>query len=190
MSTWKTLCLAGTCFSKSPVFFGREHKFKIKTCQIYFIQFLAHKPVNFVSLIFELYCTIFNITETLILNANAADIKQLSGPEKSKKLPGLSRNGTLVWGTSNTETYHFRDRYRRRFEVTVAKALSDMIFVSAQELFLVVKTYNPRQKSLKHPFPLCKVEMTFPCFTGYNNIGKGRGTEVVRQCSKCFKVFV
>ena len=103
-------------------------------------QFQAHKPVNFVSLIFELYCTIFKITETLILNANAADLKQLSGPEKSKKLPGLSRNGTLVWETSNTETYYFRDRYRRRFEVTVAKALSDMIFVSAQELFLVVKT--------------------------------------------------
>ena len=103
-------------------------------------QFQAHKPVNFVSLIFELYCTILKITEILILNANAADMKQLSGPEKSKKLPGLSRNGTLVWETSNTETYHFRDRYRRRFEVTLAKALSDMIFVSAQELFLVVKT--------------------------------------------------
>ena len=100
-------------------------------------QFLAHKPVNFVLLIFELYCTIFKIIETLILNANAADMKQLSGPEK---LPGLSRNGTVVWETSNTETYHFRDRFRRRFEVTVAKALSNMIFVSAQELFLVVKT--------------------------------------------------
>ena len=29
--------------------------------------------------------------------------------------------------------------------------------------------YNPRQKSLKHPFPLCNVEMTFHRFTGYDN---------------------
>ena len=51
-------------------------------------------------------------------------------------------------------------------------------------------SHNPRQKSLKHPFPLCNVEITFYCFTGYNNIAKGRGTEVVRESSKCFKVFV
>ena len=59
-------------------------------------QFLAHKPVNFVWLIFEFHCIIFKITETLILNANAANMKQLSGYEKSKTLPGLSRNGILV----------------------------------------------------------------------------------------------
>ena len=51
-------------------------------------------------------------------------------------------------------------------------------------------SHNRRQKALKHPFPLCNVEMTFHCFTGYNYIAKGRGTEVVRECSKCFKVCV
>ena len=49
---------------------------------------------------------------------------------------------------------------------------------------------NPRQKSLKHPLPLHSVERTFYCLTGCNNIGKGRGTNTVRECSKCFKVFV
>ena len=63
-------------------------------------------------------------------------------------------------------------------------------FLRSEQVQLRDRIYNPRQKSLKHPFPLCKVEMTFQCFTGYNNIAKGRGTEVVRECSKCFKVFV
>ena len=34
----------------------------------------------------------FKVTETLILNANTVNTKQLFGPEK---LPGLSRNGPL-----------------------------------------------------------------------------------------------
>ena len=38
------------------------------------------------------HCIIFNVFETLILSANTADIKQLSGPEKLK---GLSRNGLV-----------------------------------------------------------------------------------------------
>ena len=50
--------------------------------------------------------------------------------------------------------------------------------------------YNPRQESLKHPLPLDSVEMTFYCLTGCNNIEKGRGANKVRECSKCFKVFV
>ena len=37
-------------------------------------------------------CIIFKTFETLILSANTADIKQLSGPEK---LAGLSRNGPV-----------------------------------------------------------------------------------------------
>ena len=53
-----------------------------------------------------------------------------------------------------------------------------------------VEDCNPRQKSLKHPLPLHSVEMTFYCLTGCNNIEKGRGTNTVRECSKCFKVFV
>ena len=48
-----------------------------------------HKPVNFASLTESFTLLIFKIIETLILNANAANKKQLSGPEK---LSGLSRN--------------------------------------------------------------------------------------------------
>ena len=42
-----------------------------------------HKPVNFASLTESFTLLIFKIIETLILNANAANKKQLSGPEKS-----------------------------------------------------------------------------------------------------------
>ena len=45
--------------------------------------------VNFVSLT---RCFIFKIIETLVLNADMANIKHLFGPVK---LPGLSRNGSL-----------------------------------------------------------------------------------------------
>ena len=53
-----------------------------------------------------------------------------------------------------------------------------------------ITSYNPRQKSLKHPFPLYNVETTFHCLTGHSNIAKGRGTKMVRERSKCFKFFV
>ena len=48
---------------------------------------------------------------------------------------------------------------------------------------LIDRVYNPRQKSLKHPFPLDSVEATFSSLTGYTNIEKGRGTKTVRECS-------
>ena len=89
----------GDLFLKKPgIFWVRTQILKSKPVKYILIvaQFLAHKPVNFVSLIFEFHCIIFKITETLILNANAANIKQVSGPENSKKVPGLSRNRTLV----------------------------------------------------------------------------------------------
>ena len=59
-------------------------------------QSLAHKPVSFVSLTDCFISIIFKINEILTLNANTANIKKLSGPEK---LPGLSRNGPLVGHT-------------------------------------------------------------------------------------------
>ena len=86
-------------FLKKPgIFWARTQILKSKPVKYIFIvaQFLVHKPVNFVSLMFEFHCSIFKSTETLILNANTSNIKQFSGPEKSKKLPLLSRNGTLV----------------------------------------------------------------------------------------------
>ena len=70
-------------------FLDSKLKVKIKTCWTV-AQFLAHKPVNFASLTDSFFCFIFKIIDTLILNANMANIKQFSGPEK---LPGLSRNG-------------------------------------------------------------------------------------------------
>ena len=50
---------------------------------------VEHKPVNFVSLT---DCFIFKIIESLVLNANMANIKHLFGPVK---LSELSRNGSL-----------------------------------------------------------------------------------------------
>ena len=64
-------------------------KFKIKTCSIV-AQFLALKPLKFASLT-ESFNASFSkhVIETVILNANMSNIKQLFNPEK---LPGLSRN--------------------------------------------------------------------------------------------------
>ena len=46
-----------------------------------------HKPVNFASLSDSFILLLLRITETLILNVNAANTKQLSGPEKLLELP-------------------------------------------------------------------------------------------------------
>ena len=91
---WLTICfIQSEARSRDPFleraghFSGPKEKYEIKTCWIV-AQFHAHKPFNFASfLIVSLYH--FKVIETLILNANTANIKQLSGPEK---LLGLSRN--------------------------------------------------------------------------------------------------
>ena len=70
-------------------FSGPKAKFKIKTCSIV-AQLLALKPLKFASLT-ESFNASFSkhVIETVILNANMSNIKQLFNPEK---LPGLSRN--------------------------------------------------------------------------------------------------
>ena len=60
---------------------------KIKTCWIV-AQLLAHKLVNFASLTQSFIVSFSKLVQTLILNANTANIK-LFGPEK---LSGRSRN--------------------------------------------------------------------------------------------------
>ena len=70
---------------------GPKANFKIKTCGI-LAQFLAHKPDQITS-ITDVSLFYFQTFETLILNANTTNTKQLSGPEK---IPGLSRNRPLV----------------------------------------------------------------------------------------------
>ena len=81
-------------FLKRPGnFLGQKANFEIKVCWTVF-QFLAYKPVNFALLVDSFICIIFKIFETLILNANMANIhvKQLFGPET---LSRLSRNRPL-----------------------------------------------------------------------------------------------
>ena len=73
----------GDLFLKKPgIFLARNQK--PFNYILILAQFLAHKPGNFVSLIFGFHCIIFKITETLILNANAVNIKQFSGPKSLK----------------------------------------------------------------------------------------------------------
>ena len=84
-------------FLQEPGNFSRpKAHFEVKTCKLLIVaQFLAHKPVNFASLTDVFILPIFKITETLILNANTENIKQLFGPEK---LSGLRETGptTLI----------------------------------------------------------------------------------------------
>ena len=76
---------SGACFFKCmETFLSPSAYFKIKTCSIV-AQFLAHKPVNFASLTDSFIVSFSNYWN---LNANAANINQLSGPEK---FPGISR---------------------------------------------------------------------------------------------------
>ena len=81
--------LLGPVSRKAQKLFGPEGKFSnpnlLNCCT-------AHKPVNFESLADRFIFSIFKIIETLTLNVNAANTKQLSGPEK---LPGLSRHRPL-----------------------------------------------------------------------------------------------
>ena len=79
-------------FLLGPGNFSRpKANFEVKTCKLLIVaQFLAHKPVNFASLTDAFILPIFKITETLILNANTENIKQLFGPEK---LSGLRETG-------------------------------------------------------------------------------------------------
>ena len=63
-----------------------------------------HKPVNFASLTDSLILLLFKIIETLILNVNAANKKQLSG---LKKLPALSRNRPNPRSEKGCEKWHF-----------------------------------------------------------------------------------
>ena len=67
-------------------FLSRKANFQIKTCWIV-AQFLAHKPVNFAWLTDSFIGSFANYWS---LNANTANINQLSGPEK---FPSISRNG-------------------------------------------------------------------------------------------------
>ena len=67
-------------------FLSRKANFQIKTCWIE-VQFLAHKPVNFAWLNDSFIVSFANYWS---LNANTANINQLSGPEK---FPGMSRIG-------------------------------------------------------------------------------------------------
>ena len=78
---------------KTRKLFGPKRNFEIKTCYIA-AQFLAHKPVNFASFTNSfIVLHILKITETLILNANT---KQLSGPEKLRRLSGNRPLGTRL----------------------------------------------------------------------------------------------
>ena len=99
---------SGANFSKVPVtFLGPKANFVIKACWIV-VQFLAHKLVNFAS---DSHCTIFKIIDTLILNANMANIKPLFGPEN---LLELSRNVPLVTQaklTSKQPYFHARNQF-------------------------------------------------------------------------------
>ena len=67
-------------------------------------QFLAHKTVTIASLTDSFILLLFKIIETLILNANAANTTQLSGP---KKLPGLSRKRLSPRPEKGGENWHF-----------------------------------------------------------------------------------
>ena len=68
---------AFTSLESSGNFSGPKTDFKIKTVWI-IEQFLAHKQVD-VALLTD---SLLYYWKTLILTANAANIKQLSGPEK------------------------------------------------------------------------------------------------------------
>ena len=86
----------GTIFEGPGNFSGPKGNFEIKTCYIA-VQFLAHKPVNFAS--FTNSCIVLHIlkiTETSILNANTTNAKQLSGPEKLRRLSGNRPLGTRL----------------------------------------------------------------------------------------------
>ena len=63
-----------------------------------------HKPVNFASLTDSFILLLLRITETLILNVNAANTKQLSGPEKLLELP---RNRPSPRSEKGCEKWHF-----------------------------------------------------------------------------------
>ena len=65
---------------KARNFSGPKANFKIKICSI--VAQFGHKPVNFASLTDSFVLTFSNYW-TLILNINAANRKQLSGPEKN-----------------------------------------------------------------------------------------------------------
>ena len=83
----------GPFFERPGNFSGPKGNFAIKTCYIA-AQFLAHKPVNFASFTNSfIVLHILKITETLILNANT---KQLSGPEKLRRLSGNRPLGTRL----------------------------------------------------------------------------------------------
>ena len=84
---------------KARNFSGPKANFKIKICWI--VAQFGHKPVNFASLTDSFVLTFSNYW-TLILNVNAANRKQLSGPEK--KLLGLSWNRPLRWRSSAQST--------------------------------------------------------------------------------------
>ena len=77
-------------------FSGPKANFEIKTSWIA-AKFQAHKPVNFASLT-EFHYIIFKIIETLILNANTANIKQLftNGPLLREVFFPVLRFSTLI----------------------------------------------------------------------------------------------
>ena len=80
--------LWGLFYKRPGSFLGPKANFEIKTCSKV-AHFLAHKPVNL-----YFHFLIFKIIETLILNANPTNTKQLFMLEKLSGL--LSRNGPLV----------------------------------------------------------------------------------------------
>ena len=79
---------AGACFSKGPIPFGIQRRI-LKSKPV-----PSSKPSQFCFVNWYFHCIIFKIIETLILNANTANVKQLLGPQK---LLGISRNGPQAY---------------------------------------------------------------------------------------------
>ena len=91
----------GVRFSKDPeTFRARNEILKLKPDTA--AQFLAHKPINFASSTNScIVLHILKITETSILNANTTKTKKnLSGPEKLRRLSGNRPLGTRMECTS------------------------------------------------------------------------------------------